>query len=326
MSVKILIADDDRLTLRLLRKTLEQEDYEVIAVENGSLALEYMCGAAGPRLALVDWLMPGMNGLEVCREVRRRSEHPYVYIILLTARTSKQEIVQGLQAGADDYLTKPWDSEELKARLRAGARVLKLEDKLAHDAFHDSLTQLPNRAFFLERLTFCVKWGARRPDYKFAVLSVDMDRFRVVNDSLGNAAGDWLLVQVADRLQQSIRYDDAMLRSAEDGGMTGQQEQAGVLARLGGDKFTILLDHIRDATEAIRVADRIQRNIQEPFLVADQVVHATASIGIAFSGTGYSAAEYMLGDANTAMTRAKSLGKARYEMCDPRMHDVATGR
>ncbi|MGA2813877.1 MAG: EAL domain-containing protein [Candidatus Acidiferrum sp.] len=324
--MKILLADDDGFTRRLLRKILEQEDYAVEAVENGSLALESLCSKHGPRLALLDWLMPGLNGLEVCREVRRRSEYPYIYIILLTARTSKEDIVKGLEAGADDYLTKPWDTEELKARLRAGARVLKLEDKLTHNALHDPLTQLPNRAFFLERLTLCVDWGARHPDYKFAVLSVDMDRFSIVNDSLGNAAGDWLLVQIADRLQGSIRRDDAMLRSPRGGGTAGHAEQDGVLARLGGDKFTILLDRIHDASEAIRVADRIQQNIQSPFYVANQVVHATASIGIAFSGSGYSAAEYMLGDANTAMSRAKALGKARCEMCDPNMHDTARGR
>ena len=203
---------------------------------------------------------------------------------------------------------------------------MKLEDKLTHDALHDPLTQLPNRAFFLERLALCVVWGMQHPDYEFAVLSVDMDRFRIVNDSLGNAAGDWLLVQIADRLLGSIRRDDAMLRSAEGGGMAGHPEEIGTLARLGGDKFTILLDHIRDASEGIRVAERIQHNIQAPFYIDGQGVFTTASIGIAFSGSGYSAAEDMLGDANTAMSRAKVLGKGHYEMCDPSMHAIAAGR
>ena len=202
---RVLIADDDAFTRRLLQKTLQQSGYEVFAVENGRLALECLCSKSRPRLALLDWLMPELNGLELCREIRRHSEYPYIYMILLTAKTSKEDIVKGLEAGADDYLTKPWDFEELKARLRAGERVLKLEDKLTHDALHDPLTQLPNRAFFLERLALCVAWGMHHPDYKFAVLSVDMDRFRIVNDSLGNVAGDWLLVQIAGRLQGSIR-------------------------------------------------------------------------------------------------------------------------
>jgi len=325
-ATRILIADDDLITRRLLQKTLERAGYDVVAVENGRRALEILSSQIGPRLALLDWLMPGLNGPEVCHEIRRHSEYPYIYIILLTAKASKVDIVAGLEAGADDYITKPCDAEELKARLRSGERILKLEDKLTYDALHDPLTQLPNRSFFLERLTLCVSWGMLHPDYKFAVLSIDMDRFKVVNDSLGISAGDWLLVQIADRLLGSIRRDDALLRTAEVGGMAGQSEEVGILARLGGDKFTILLDNIRNASEGIRVAERIQQNIQEPFDLDGQAVFTTASVGIAFSGTGYSAAEDMLGDANTAMARAKTLGKARYEMCDPSMHATAAGR
>jgi predicted signal transduction protein with EAL and GGDEF domain len=325
-ATRILVADDDAITRRLLERMLEQGGYEVVAVEDGRKALECLSRVDGPRLALLDWLMPELNGVEVCRAIRRHSEHPYAYIILLTGKSSKVDVVTGLEAGADDYITKPCDAEELKARLRCGERILKLEDKLTFDALHDPLTLLPNRSFFLERLTLCVSWGMLHPDYKFAVLSVDMDRFKVVNDSLGISAGDWLLVQIAERLLGSIRRDDALLRTAEVGGMAGQLGEVGILARVGGDKFTILLDNIRNASEGIRVAERIQKNIQEPFDVNGQAVFTTASVGIAYSGTGYSAAADMLGDANTAMARAKALGKARYEMCDPSMHATAAGR
>jgi predicted signal transduction protein with EAL and GGDEF domain len=325
-ATRILIAEDEPLTRRLLQKTLEQAGYEVVAVENGRMAIEYLSGKLGPRLALLDWLMPGPNGLEVCREIRRHSEFPYIYMILLTSKTSKEDVVKGLESGADDYLTKPVDLEELMARLRSGERVLKLEDKVTYDALHDPLTRLPNRAFFLERLTLCVSWGMLHPEYKFAVLSVDMDRFKVVNDSLGISAGDWLLVRIAERLLGSIRRDDALLRSANGGGIADHLDGSGILARLGGDKFTILLDNILNASEGVRVAERIQQNIQAPFDIDGQTVFTTASVGIAFSGTGYSAAEDMLGDANTAMARAKTLGKARYEMCDPSMHATAAGR
>jgi predicted signal transduction protein with EAL and GGDEF domain len=325
-AMRILVADDDAFTRRLLQKTLEQAGYEVVAVEDGRMAIEGLSSKTGPRLALLDWLMPGLSGLEVCREIRRHSEYQYIYMILLTAKASKEDVVRGLEAGADDYLTKPFDLEELKARLRCGERILKLEDKVTYDAFHDPLTRLPNRAFFLERLTLCVSWGMLHPEYKFAVLSIDMDRFKVVNDSLGISAGDWLLVQIAQRLLGSIRRDDSLLRSANVGAEADQLDASGILARLGGDKFTILLDNIRNASEGIRVAERIQQNIQAPFDIDGQAVFTTASVGIAFSGTGYSAAEDMLGDANTAMARAKSLGKARYEMCDPSMHATAAGR
>jgi len=305
---------------------MEQGGYEVVAVENGRKALECLSRADGPRLALLDWLMPGLNGVEVCREIRRHSEYPHRYIILLTSKTSKVDVVTGLEAGADDYITKPCDVEELRARLRCGERILKLEDKLTYDALHDPLTQLPNRSFFLERLALCVSWEKFHPDYKFVVLSVDMDRFKVVNDSLGFSGGDWLLLQIAERLLGTIGRDDAILRTSEAGGMAGGLGEVGVLARVGGDKFTILLDNIRNASEGIRVAERIQQNIQAPFDVEGQAVFTTASVGIAFSGTGYSAAADMLGDANTAMARAKSLGKARYEICDPTMHATAVSR
>ena len=325
-ATRILIADDDALTRRLLEKTLEHSGYEVVVVEDGRKALEYLSRVDGPRLALLDWLMPGLDGVEVCREIRRHSEYPYTYIVLLTTKTSKVDVVTGLEAGADDYITKPCDTEELKARLRSGERILQLEDKLTYDALHDPLTHLPNRSFFLERLRLSVNWGMLHPEYKFAVLSVDMDRFKVVNDSLGISAGDRLLVQIAERLLESIRPDDAILRTAEAGGLAGRSGDVSIVARVGGDKFKILLDNIRNACEGIRVAERIQQTIKAPFDVDGQVVFTTASVGISFSGSGYSAAEDMLGDANTAMARAKTRGKARYEVCDPSMHATAAGR
>ena len=297
----------------------------MVEAENGRSAVEILSDAAGPRLALLDWMMPEVSGLDVCREIRGHFEHPYVYIILLSAKTSKGNIVSGFAAGADDYLTKPCNPEELKARLRAGERVLKLEDKLSHDALHDPLTNLPNRQFFLDRLSSCVRRGMRHPDYKFAVLFVDMDDFTVVNNSLGDAAGDRLIAKIAELLVGCIRQEDTVSRSpfALDGAESADGE--GVLARLGGDKFTILLDFIRDASDGIRVAERIQQNMRAPIVIDGQEVFTTASIGIAFSVTGYSA-EDILGDAHTAMSRAKALGKARYEVCNPMMHAVAAKR
>src|SRR5712692_458449 len=128
--MKILIADDEAMSRRLLQTTMERAGYEVTAVENGRLAADELCKSEGPKLALLDWVRPELDGPGVCREVRKRKEQSYVYMILLTSKESKEDVVTGLKSGADDYLTKPFDPEELKARLRTGMRILDLEDRL----------------------------------------------------------------------------------------------------------------------------------------------------------------------------------------------------
>jgi predicted signal transduction protein with EAL and GGDEF domain len=324
--VKILVAEDDANVRLPLKKTLVRAGYDVIEATDGRAALECLLSTDGPRLALLDWSMPELDGLSVCREIRSCTKHPYVYIIYLTSKGSKEDVLSGLAAGADDCLTKPCNPRELKARLRAGERILKLEDTIIHDALHDPLTHLPNRPFFLDRLSLSVGRGKRHADYKFAVLFVDIDNFKVVNDSLGNAAGDWLLTQFAERLVRSIRREGTISRSMDSGPILDRQDDGGILARLGGDRFTILLDDVQDPNDGIRVAERIQRNVQCPFVIDGQEVFITASTGIAFSSTGCSAAENVLSDAFTAMNRAKALGKSRYEVCDPVMHAEAVGR
>ena len=195
------------------------------------------------------------------------------------------------------------------------------EDKLVHDASHDPLTGLPNRALFLDRLQRAVARGARHADYRFAVLFIDLDRFKVVNDSLGHGAGDSLIVQVGTRLLASLRREDVLARPSADG-----DADIDTLARLGGDEFTVLLDDIRDPSDAVRVAERIQAALGQPFVVDGHEVYASASIGIATSSTGYATPEEVLRDADLAMYRAKSLGKARSELFDQAMHVMAVKR
>ncbi len=296
-ATKIVIADDDTVTRRLTQRTLENCGYEVIAVENGCLALDRISDAGAPRLALLDWVMPGLDGPAVCRAIRARRDAPYTYIILLTSKESKADLVAGLEAGADDYLTKPCHTDELMARLRTGQRIIDLQDRLIHDARHDSLTLLPNRTGFLDRLTRCVDRSKRDTNYRFAVLFVDLDRFKAVNDGLGHPAGDELLIQVAERLRISIRRDETFGRVSED-----------ILARIGGDEFTILLDNIRSAADATRVAMRIQNELIPSFLIAGRRLHISASIGISVNTAGYCDAEEMLSDADAAMYRSKAAG------------------
>jgi diguanylate cyclase (GGDEF)-like protein/PAS domain S-box-containing protein len=175
------------------------------------------------------------------------------------------------------------------------------EQQLHHDAFHDALTGLPNRALFMDHLKLAIARSRRNTGTRFAVLYLDLDRFKVINDSLGHTIGDQLLVGIADRLKLNLRPGDTV-------------------ARLGGDEFTVLVEDITDETESVQVAERIQKELSVPFLLSGREVFTTVSMGIAPSATGYERAEDILRDADTAMYRAKSSGKARYEIFDKAMH------
>jgi two-component system cell cycle response regulator len=303
--MKIVIADDDAFSRRLAQRNLENSGYEVIGVENGCLALERLCGIHAPRLALLDWVMPGLDGPEVCRAIRARVDVPYTYIILLTSKESKADLVAGLEAGADDYLTKPCHSDELMARLRTGQRILGLQDRLVHDARHDSLTQLPNRAGYLDRLAQCVDRSKWDKDYRFAVLFVDLDGFKAVNDSLGHPAGDELLIQVAERLLGSIRERETDSTESDVSPFSFRPHDD-ILARIGGDEFTIILDNIRNVADATSVATRIRNELIPAFRIDGESLHISASIGISVNADGYCNAEKMQHGADSAMYRAKA--------------------
>jgi PAS domain S-box-containing protein len=199
------------------------------------------------------------------------------------------------------------------------------EEMLAHNAFHDGLTNLPNRLLFLDRLQHSLTLSKRQLNYKFAVLLIDIDEFRIINDSLGHMAGDELLIQIGHRLRDSLRRDDTVSRprTSEAQGTTTYND---TLARLGGDEFTILLDDIRDPIEAVRVAERVQAELTVPFVVGQQEIVISASIGIASSASHYTNAEDLVRDADLAMYRAKRAGKARCEVSDTAMHANALKR
>src|SRR6185436_16200285 len=179
------------------------------------------------------------------------------------------------------------------------------EKKLVHDAFHDALTGLPNRMFFMDQLKQSVQRVNRTQGLPFAVLFLDFDRFKTINDSLGHMVGDQLLIAIAQRLRASVRPADTV-------------------ARLGGDEFTILLDSLKNPDDAIDMARRLLSNLSEQFKLPSREVFITASIGLALSTVGYEHAEEVLRDADTAMYRAKSLGRARYEIFDKGMNATAT--
>jgi len=202
---------------------------------------------------------------------------------------------------------------------------VRAEEKLLHDAFHDSLTALPNRALFMDRLQRAVSRAKRHREYVFALLFIDIDRFKIVNDSLGHQAGDTLIIEVARRLLDCLRRDEVTIQASK---VNGRPRPAGddTLARLGGDEFTILLDDIRAPSDGVRVAERIQQALAAPFRLNEQEVFVTASIGITDSSISYNSAGDALRDADTAMYRAKAQGKARCEVFDHGMHEMAVNR
>ncbi|MFZ0796274.1 MAG: EAL domain-containing protein [Terriglobales bacterium] len=199
------------------------------------------------------------------------------------------------------------------------------EEMLAHNAFHDGLTNLPNRALFLDRLQHSLTLSKRHANYKFAVLLIDIDEFKIINDSLGHSAGDQLLIQVGQRLKDSVRRADMVSRPRMSG-ILDRHTNDDTLARLGGDEFAILLDDIRGPIEAVRVAERIQEELTARFVVNQEEIVISASIGIASSASPHTQAEELVRDADIAMYRAKRAGKARCEVSDTAMHANAVKR
>lgn len=297
---KVLIADDDKLSLRLLQTTLEKTGYEVIAVSDGDSAVKILSRPDAPRLALLDWMMPGMDGPAVVRSLRAQHDRPYVHIILLTSRHSKEDLIAGLEAGADDYLVKPFHPPELRARLRTGERILTLEEKLVEaredmrfKATHDGLTALWNRAVILDILQREITRSKRDNSQGVTIVLGDIDHFKHVNDSYGHAAGDAVLAEVAKRLHSAVRSYDAV-------------------GRYGGEEFLVVLvgcpSHL-----AMSRAEHLRRRIDsQPFETAAGLLNVSMSLGV--SGTddwNGLTAEELIHQADIALYRAKELGRNR---------------
>jgi len=295
--MKILIAEDDTLSRMMLTKSLERAGYEVISVDNGTRALAALTGENPPSLVLLDWIMPEKDGVEVCREMRRFQDGPYTYAILLSSKESKKEIVEGLEAGADDYLTKPYDDEELKARLRAGERILELEDHLVEareslrfQATHDPLTSQWNRGVIEEMLSREIH-RSRRERTCSVIMLCDVDHFKQVNDQHGHNVGDDVLRDLASRLQNSVRSYD-------------------MVGRFGGEEFLAILNRC-DPARALARAENIRDVVaRKPFLTRSKPLEVTISIGLALSSDfeEHTVDEILLG-VDEALYEAKRAGR-----------------
>jgi len=299
--LKILIAEDETVSRRLLQNTLVKWGYEVVVCRDGQEAWEGLQTQDAPQLAILDWMMPKMDGLLVCKEIRKQSAEPYVYILLLTSKSQKEDLITGLEAGADDYLTKPFDAPELKAKLRAGMRILDLQTELINarealrvQATQDPLTGLWNRGAILEALRREIA-RAKRERNSVAVVMADLDHFKRINDSYGHLAGDAALRQVADRMRSSIRPYDA-------------------IGRYGGEEFLILLPGC-NIPGAATVAERLMTSIAgQPVDLAGEKLLITCSLGVASNSEAPEAdADWLIRAADAALYQAKSAGRDRVE-------------
>ncbi len=345
----ILLVDDTPENLHLLSELLTAHGYKVRCVTNGQTALK-AARAKAPDLVLLDIMMPQMNGYEVCQILKADPQTNEIPVIFLSALDEVLDKVKAFSVGGVDYITKPFQFEEVLIRVKnqlalktAEGKIRQLnaelefkvkertnqlkdrsfelelanqelqreiaerkllEKQLLHMALHDSLTGLPNRALFMERLKQAIKRAKEQSIYQFAVLFLDCDRFKIVNDSLGHLVGDELLTAIATRLQASLKPVDTF-------------------ARLGGDEFTLLVEDLKDPSSVTAIAERMLGELSRPFYLDQREVFMTASIGIVLGNISYNQPEHLLRDADTAMYRAKASGKARYHVFDPTMHQEA---
>jgi two-component system cell cycle response regulator len=296
-AMKVLVADDDPVSQRLLQMSLSNAGYPVVTACNGTEALRLLEEKDGPQLAVLDWMMPEMDGVEVCRIIRKAAREPYVYILLLTARGHQTEIIQGLEAGADDYITKPFDLPELKARLRTGQRIVELQgqligarEQLRIQANHDSLTGIFNRTAILEVLEKEFVRSRRAGD-SVAVMMADIDHFKSVNDTHGHQAGDIVLRETARKMLASVRRYDS-------------------IGRYGGEEFLLIAPGCELAA-VVPLAERIREFVSAQAIEVDGLsIPTTISIGVAASCDAQKPSQ-LLRAADEALYVAKKEGRNR---------------
>jgi len=285
----ILAAEDNPVFQSMLRTLLRKWGYDAIMAQNGNEAWQILESERAPRLAVLDWMMPGMDGVQICRRVRSIGREPYTYIVLLTARTDSEDLVEGMEAGADDYLTKPFNAQELRVRIRAGRRILDLQDALRRQATHDGLTGLLNRNSILGRLAEEMT-RSQREARPLSLLMVDLDRFKSVNDTYGHLAGDAVLSEAAARMSAASRCYDG-------------------LGRYGGEEFLVILPGC-DLASAVLQAERLRESIAAtPFILPGQHLGVTCSIGVASVAGGVP--RTLIQRADEALYQAKAQGRNR---------------
>ncbi len=297
--MRVLIAEDDIVFRRVLEATLLKWGYEVVSVCDGNEAWHCMQSEKAPRLAVLDWMMPGLDGVDICRRVRSQMDRPYTYILLLSAKGHRGDMIAGLDAGADDYITKPFDPLEMRGRLRAGQRIVELQEQLLaareemqYLANHDSLTRLWNRPAIISALK---EHLSKRGGGPVAVAMADVDHFKEINDTYGHTAGDMVLCELSQRMIASLRPYDAV-------------------GRYGGEEFLIVFEGC-GPPEAAALAERIRKCVgEEGVKLPELSIPVTLSLGVAVANRdGQEDHEAIIHRADAALYVAKKNGRNRVE-------------
>ena len=294
--IKVLIAEDDKLCRTILDKNLRKWGYEVLSTENGKEAWEVI-QEENIQIAILDWIMPKVDGLELCEKIRKTSLDKYIYIIMLTIKNQQIDIRKGFAAGVDDYITKPFDTHELKARLQTGKRIIHLQNqllesqkKLQEIAIHDTLTGLLNRYEILNVLQDEFHRSSREEKHVSTVM-LDIDFFKNINDTHGHDVGDEVLIEAASRLKTVLRRYDK-------------------IGRYGGDEFLVVLPNC-NMKNAIRISERLRRAISSEKIETEAGgISVTVSAGCASTENSPSPnIENLVKISDKAMYHAKNMGR-----------------
>jgi two-component system, cell cycle response regulator len=293
--MKILLVEDSYIDRHKVGGYLTEWGLDHVAVGSGTEAVKLLESAEPPTMALLDWLLPGLDGIDICRRIRKLGNGSYIYTVMLTSKNRKQDLLMAMEAGADDYLSKPVDPSELRARVMAGKRILELQQSLRFAATHDFLTGLLNRSEILAALQREFSRSGREGKSATVILA-DIDHFKRVNDGLGHAAGDEVLKEVARRMRCDLRPYD-------------------VVGRYGGEEFLIILPGC-DLPNGVRRAEQIRNQIaNEPVHTPSGPVSATISMGVTVTtfGPELTGAD-ILQQADISLYKAKNNGRNRTEV------------
>jgi two-component system chemotaxis response regulator CheY len=296
--MKVLIADDDALSRKILQDALLEWGYDIVVARDGKEAWTILERADRPNMAVLDWMMPGMYGVEICSRLRTLNLTNYIYVILLTAKNKREDIIKGLESGADDYVIKPFNYEELKLRLKIGRRIIELEQNIMRLANTDYLTGLLNRRAFLKRMTRELE-RCQRERAHLGIIIMDIDQFKQINDKYGHQVGDLVLQEVSATLVNSCRgYDFS--------------------GRYGGEEFILCLPGA-DKWSTYQIAERMRSSIEcQKILLPDKknYIKVTASFGVAAMLPDQpKSSDELIKQADDALYQAKNEGRNRVIMC-----------